>query len=250
MTGFMVTKLTATSMRSAVAETVGTFTLVLAIGATAAPGPQGEIGRGHPVWVGSGCSGGWFRAHRDCYELRPCFGAHVNPAVTIGLAVTRRFPWMYVPAYVAAQFVGSVSAVLVIWYVNGPPARSIGHLGATQPSAGIGAARVLVAEGVVTFLLVLVVISVATDPRVPRAGAAVAIGLALSVAIFIAGPISGGGVNPARALGPMVVAARFTDWWAYILGPIVGGTAATVLYEKVLCRGAVPALGSPAAHDG
>jgi glycerol uptake facilitator-like aquaporin len=69
-----------------------------------------------------------------------------------------------------------------------------------------------VAEGVVTFVLVLVIIAVATDGRVPPGVAAVAIGAALATAIVISGPVSGAGVNPARAIGPMILAGPFTDW--------------------------------------
>jgi len=75
----------------------------------------------------------------------------------------------------------------------------------------VSAARVCVAEGVVTFVLVLVIISVATESRVPRGLAAVAIGAALAAGIVISGPVSGAGINPARAIGPMVLAGRFTD---------------------------------------
>jgi glycerol uptake facilitator-like aquaporin len=88
--------------------------------------------------------------------------------------------------------------------------------------------------------LVLVVVSVATDGRVPAGVAALAIGSALAAAILISGPISGAGVNPARALGPMIVAGKFTDWWAYIVAPLVGGTLATTAYDRILRRGSAP----------
>jgi len=88
--------------------------------------------------------------------------------------------------------------------------------------------------------LVLVVVSVATDGRVPAGVAALAIGSALGAAILISGPISGAGVNPARALGPMIVAGKFTDWWAYVVAPLVGGTLATTTYDRVLRRGSTP----------
>jgi glycerol uptake facilitator-like aquaporin len=88
-------------------------------------------------------------------------------------------------------------------------ARSIARLGATVPAAGVSAGRVLAAEAVVTFVLVLVVVAVATDSRVPRGIAAIAIGAALAAAIMISGPVSGAGVNPARAIGPMILAGQF-----------------------------------------
>ena len=94
------------------------------------------------------------------------------------------------------------------------------------------------AEAVVTFVLVLVVVAVATDTRVPRGIAAMAIGAALAVTIVIAGPVSGADVNPARAIGPMILAGQFSDWWAYLTAPLAGGVAAVALYDRFLRAGA------------
>jgi glycerol uptake facilitator-like aquaporin len=113
-------------------------------------------------------------------------------------------------------------------------------LGATYPGAGEPVWRALFAEIVVTFVLVLVVISVATDRRVPAGVAAIAIGAALAAAILISGPVSGAGVNPARALGPMIVSEKFTDWWVYVVAPLLGGILASVVYDRVLRRGSTP----------
>ncbi|GAA2601163.1 MIP/aquaporin family protein [Winogradskya consettensis] len=223
--------------RAVAAEFVGTFVLVLAIIATVIPAALGE-----PVAGGAWESlavplAGGFALIVVVAGLGHISGAHVNPAVTVALAVTRRFPWRDVPAYVLAQLGGAVVAALAAWAIDGWGARTVADLGATGPAGAVGAGRVLLTEAIVTFILVLVVISVATDPRVPRAGAALAIGLALAVAIFIAGPVTGAGVNPARALGPMLVAGEFVDWWAYLAGPILGGSLAAVLYEYVFRKG-------------
>jgi glycerol uptake facilitator-like aquaporin len=118
------------------------------------------------------------------------------------------------PGYVLAQVAGAIAAVAVSWGLYGDQAGSIVALGAPAPATGVSAARVLAAEAVVTFILVLV--AVATDTRVPRGMAAMAIGAALAVAIVISGPVSGAGVNPARAIGPMILAGQFPDWWAYL----------------------------------
>ena len=93
----------------------------------------------------------------------------------------------------------------------------------------------------VTFVLVLVVVAVATDSRVQRGIAAMAIGTALTVAILIAGPVSGAGVNPARAIGPMILAGQFTDWWAYLTAPLAAGAIAVALYDRFLRAGSTPA---------
>jgi aquaporin Z/aquaporin NIP len=97
---------------------------------------------------------------------------------------------------------------------------------------------VLAAEAVVTFVVVM---AVATDSRVPRGIAAMAIGAALAVAIVISGPVSGAGVNPARAIGPMILAGQFSDWWAYLAAPLAGGAIAVALYDKFLHAGNTPA---------
>src|SRR5271169_3623809 len=127
------------------------------------------------------------------------------------------------------------------WALYGDQARAIAYLGAPAPAAGVSAGRVLAAEAVVTFVLVLVVVAVATDSRVPRGIAAMAIGAALAVAIEISGPVSGAGVNPARAIGPMILAGQFTDWWAYLTAPLAGGVAAVALYDRCLRAGSTPA---------
>ena len=89
-------------------------------------------------------------------------------AVTLGLAVNRRFPWTYVPAYMLAQFAGAVAAAAAAWALYGQRARTAAYLGATYPAAGVGVGRVLGAEAVVTFLLVLVIIAVAAMTGSPR----------------------------------------------------------------------------------
>jgi len=81
---------------------------------------------------------------------------------------------------------------------------------------------------------VAVVVAVAADARMPPGAAAVAIGSALAAAIAISGPLTGAGINPARAIGPMIVAGRFTGWWAYLAGPVLGGAAAVAVYEHLL----------------
>ena len=158
-------------------------------------------------------------------------GGHLNPAVTLGLAVHRRFKWAYVPSYLAAQLVGATVAAAVAWSLYGGRARTTAHLGATYPSTGTGLGRAFLAETVVTFILVWVVVSVGSNPKASPAISAVAIGFALAAAIFIAGPVSGGAVNPARALGPMLVSGKFTDWWIYLVGPVLGAVAAVGLYR-------------------
>lgn len=168
-------------------------------------------------------------------------GAHLNPAVTLSLAATRKFPWAYVPAYMGAQLVGVVLGALATWVTFGDAGREHAHLGATFPTAHTGDLRALIVEALITFILVLVIVSVATDERVgSTAAASVAVGFALAAGVFIGGPVTGGAVNPARALGPMIVAGKLTSFWVYIVGPCIGGVLAAMLYDRFLGQADAP----------
>ena len=227
--------------RAVTAEAIGTFVLVLTITSAAVAATLGRPVAGAPYGSLAVAAAGGVALAVLVASLGHVSGAHLNPSVTIALAASGRFPWGYVAGYVLAQFAGAVAAAAATWGLYGERARAAAALGATHPAPGVSAVQVLAAEGVVTFVLVLVVISVATDPRVPRGVAAMAIGAALVVAIVISGPVSGAGVNPARAIGPMIVAGRFTDWWAYLAAPVVAGALAVSLYERFLRAGSTPA---------
>jgi MIP family channel proteins len=225
----------------AVAEAVGTFVLVLAITSAAVAAALSRPVAGAPYGSLAVPVAGGLALAIAVASLGHISGAHLTPAVTLGLAVNRRFPWGYAPGYVIAQLAGAIAAAAVTWGLYGGQARAVAGLGAPVPAAGVSAGRVLAAEAVVTFVLVLVVVAVATDTRVPRGVAAIAIGAALAVAIVISGPVSGAGVNPARAIGPMILAGQFSDWWAYLAAPVAGGVAAVALYDRFLRAGRAPA---------
>ena len=164
-------------------------------------------------------------------------GAHVNPAVTLGMAATKKFPWTYVPHYVGAQLGGAVLAALATWMTfGGAGARSEAKLAATYPAQGVGDLQAFVVEILITFILVFVVMAVATDQRAPAAIAPIAVGFALAIGVFIAGPVTGGSVNPARSLGPMIVAGDLSSVWLYILGPIIGGVLGALLYDRTMAQ--------------
>jgi glycerol uptake facilitator protein/aquaporin Z/aquaporin NIP len=163
-------------------------------------------------------------------------GCHLNPAVTIGLAVTGRFPWSAAGVYVLAQLAGALVGSLATWVSYGNEARTAAGLGATQPAPGVSAGQAFLVEVLVTFVLVLVVVSVATDERAESGIAPVAVGFALAAGIFVAGPLTGGAVNPARAFGPALLGGELAPLWIYLLAPTLGGVLAAVVYDRVLSR--------------
>lgn len=169
-------------------------------------------------------------------------GAHVNPAVTMGLASARKFPWSSVPYNVVARLIGTVLAPLAVWASYGDAAGAVAKLAATAPASGISTGQTLLVEAAATFLVVFVVIAVATDPRVPAGTASLAIGLALAGGILYSGPATGAGINPARVLAPMIVANTWDSWWVYVVGTIAGGVIAALLYSTFIGQASPPSL--------
>ena len=226
--------------RAGVAEVFGTFLLVFTGTAVAVSGALGRAIAGQPADSLAVALAFGLVLVALVSALGHISGAHLNPAVTLALAVTGKFPWRYTPAYLVAQLVGALLASLAVWGCFGEPARATAALGATGPATGAGVGQVLLVEALITFLLMLVIISVATDERVAPAAVGPAIGFALAAAVLIGGPVSGGAVNPARALGPMLVSGALTDWWAYIFGPVVGAVVAAVVYDRFLAHASTP----------
>lgn len=168
-------------------------------------------------------------------------GAHVNPAVTIALAATGKAPVSTVPVYIVAQLAGAVAGALSTWATLGDAARAAPvSLGATLLPGAVGFVQGVTVEALVTFILVFVIISVATDPRVDGAVPPLAIGFAVAAGIFVAGPVTGGSLNPARTLGPDIVIGRFDGLLVYLIGPIVGALAAAFVYDRFVGQAEAP----------
>lgn len=238
-------------VRSAVAEVIGTFILVFAGIAVATAAILQRPTAGAPYdSLAVGLAFG-LALTSVVVALGHISGAHLNPAVTLGLAATGKFPLRYVPAYLGAQLGGATLSGLATWMMFGDPARDDARLAATYLADGVSFGAGLVTEAIVTFILVFIVVSVATDDRVPTAAAGPAIGFALAIGVMIAGPITGGAVNPARALGPMIVAGDLSDVVVYLVGPIAGGVAAALLYDKFIAKAKAPEPEpSPASETG
>jgi MIP family channel proteins len=226
--------------RVIVAEIIGTYFLVLAgTAAAVAAVLQSPIAGSPADSLAVALSFGLVLISL-VFALGHISGAHFNPAVTLGLAAVGKFPIKYVPFYLLSQIGGAFLAALTVLYAYGDRAKSLASLGATYPAQGITALKAMVVEAFITFLLMLVIMAVATDPRTAKAAAGTAVGFALAVAILIGGPLTGGAVNPARALGPMIVAGDLTAWWAYLAGPILGAVLAAVIYQGVLAQAEEP----------
>jgi aquaporin NIP len=155
-------------------------------------------------------------------------GAHINPAVTAAFTLTRHFPARDAVAYVVAQCAGAIAAALVLLAVwpSSPADR-----GATVPSVGVGSA--VVYEAVLTALLMFVIMAVATDTRAVGPAAAIAIGGAVGLDALFGGPVTGASMNPARSLGPALTAGQWSDFWIYLVGPLVGAGLGAFAYQVV-----------------
>lgn len=154
-------------------------------------------------------------------------GAHVNPAVTIGLWSVRRFPGRDVLPYVVAQCIGAVAASALLAWLLG----SAGGFGETLPNLPI--AQSFVVEMGFTGLLGFVIMGVATDDRTPPAVAPFAIGATVFAGALVTGPLTGGSFNPARTLGPAVVGGLWTAHWLYWAAPVLGMIAGMRLYDAL-----------------
>lgn len=187
------------------------------------------------------------------YAVGKVSGAHVNPAVTLALAAVGRFPWRMVPGYLAAQLVGGLLAGLMDWFMF-PALREPLILGSTHPGTGVSWWTACFTEFVITAVLMIVVMVTAVDRRTPGQGAqtGLAIGFWVGAAIFLALPISGGSLNPARTLGPDIVALQFPYWWIYVVGPVAGAVFGAALWHFVLSKGSqetVEGAGQPGPAD-
>ncbi|HLX57534.1 MAG TPA: aquaporin [Ktedonobacteraceae bacterium] len=166
------------------------------------------------------------------YTLSHISAAIFNPALTLGFAVSGRFPWRYVLPYWLAQFVGAVIAVGLDLLILPEKAPSV-HFGATMPKAGIIPA--LIIEVVLTFFLMLVNMASATDKRFKRADSGLAVGFVILVSGLMGNSLSGASMNPARSLGPALFAggSALANVWIYFVSPFLGAILAVGVYQII-----------------
>lgn len=154
------------------------------------------------------------------YAFGDVSGAHMNPAVTTAFAVAKRFSWGEVPGYIGAQAAGAFAASGLLRALFPADAK----LGATLPAGPVMQSFIL--EVVLTFLLMLVVLSVSTGAKEKGITAGIAVGAVIALEAMFAGPICGASMNPVRSLAPAVVSGHLEYLWAYLIAPVLGACLA------------------------
>lgn len=203
-------------MRRLLAEALGTFCLVFAgTGAIVVDQSTG----GSITHAGVALTFGLV-VMAMIYTFGDVSGAHLNPAVSVAFALSGRFAPRDGPGYVVAQVLGALAASALLRVLF--PGSST--LGATLPAGS--AWQALVLEAVLTFILMLVILSVSSGPKERGIMAGIAVGGVVGLEAMFAGPVSGASMNPARSLAPAVVSGHVGSLWVYLLAPVVGAAAA------------------------
>ena len=156
------------------------------------------------------------------YSFGDVSGAHFNPAVTLGFWRAGRFPASQIAPYLAAQVLGAIVASLLLRILF--PHHS--QLGATLPAGS--AAQSFVLEAVLTWLLMLVILSVSTGASEKGVTAGITIGAVIGLEALFAGPICGASMNPARSLAPALVSLHLDSLWIYLVAPVLGAFLAVL----------------------
>jgi len=220
-------------MNKYLAEFIGTFWLVLggcgsAVLAAAFP----EVGIG---LLGVSLAFG-LTVLTIAYALGHVSGAHLNPAVTVGLWMAGRFEFKSVLPYIVSQILGAISAAAVLYIIATGNGASIGGFAANgygEHSPGhYSLLSAVVIEFVMTFMFLIIILG-ATDERAPKGFAGIAIGLALTLIHLISIPVTNTSVNPARSISQAIFVG---DWalmqlWLFIVIPILGAAVAGMVYK-------------------
>src|SRR3989442_3578638 len=224
----------ANMLRRCVAEFIGTFTLIFI-------GGGAGIVSGHEIVAVALANG--LAIGIMVTNLGHISGGHFNPSITLGFLATRRIPRPLAIAYWIAQFAGAIVAAAILRGLFTHEA----FLGAVPHAAGFGAGKGLVVEIILTFFLVWAVFATAVDPRGAfKSIAGLAIGLTITIDVFMEARPTGPAMNPARAFGPQLVGNHWSDGWVWYAGPVLGASVAAALYELLYLRPARPEAGEPA----
>jgi aquaporin Z len=220
-----------------VAEFVGTFWLVLGgCGSAVLAAKVPDVGIG---FLGVSLAFG-LTVLTMAYAIGHVSGCHLNPAVTLGLAVAGRFRWADVLPYVIAQVLGATAAAGTLYVIASgkagfDPATGFAANGYGEHSLGgysLGAG--FTTEVVMTFMFLVIILG-ATDARAPQGFAPVAIGLGLTLIHLISIPVTGTSVNPARSTGPALIVGGWalSQLWLFWLAPLLGAALAGLAYRRI-----------------
>src|SRR5271165_1225919 len=221
--------------KKAAAEFIGTFWLVFggcgsAVLAAAFPG----LGIG---FAGVALAFG-LTVLTMAFAIGHISGCHLNPAVSLGLVVAKRFPVSELPAYVVAQVLGGIAGSGVLYFIaSGKDGCSLANgiaahgYGAHSPG-GYAMGACLAAEIVLTFMFLMIILG-ATDKRAPQGFAPIAIGLGLTLIHLIGIPVTNTSVNPARSTAPAIFAGGWAleQLWLFWVAPLVGAAIAGAVYS-------------------
>jgi aquaporin Z len=223
----------ASLMKRISAEFLGTFWLVFGgCGAAvlAATFPQTGIG-----FVGVALAFG-LTVMTMAFAIGHISGCHLNPAVTVGLAVAKRFPWSNVLAYIAVQVLGAMVASGVLYAIaSGKPGFIPGGFASNgfgeHSPGGYSMESAILTEVVLTFMFLMIILG-ATDKRAPAGFAPIAIGLGLTLIHLVGIPVTNLSVNPARSTGPAVVVGGWAlqQLWLFWVMPVIGAAIAGMAY--------------------
>ena len=208
-------------MQKCAAEVIGTFALVFAgTGAIVV----NDITQGVISQVGIALTFGLV-VMAMIYSFGDISGAHLNPAVTLGFWLAGRLPAADVAPYVASQIFGALAGSVLVRVLFGPHPT----LGATLPTGSVGQSFLL--EIVITFLLMVTILNVATGAKEKGATAGLAVGAVVAIAALFAGPVSGASMNPGRSLAPALVSGQLQSVWIYLLAPALGSGLAVIVWR-------------------
>lgn len=218
-----------TSLSKCAAEFIGTFTLVF-VGAgtvclSAIPGTHNLLS----IAIAFGLT----VAAMIC-AIGHISGAHINPAVTFALLITKKIEPPLAIGYIIAQLAGATFAAFVLKDMFAPGIWDAKHLGTTIPDHGFTPMATFYLETILTFFLVFVIFGSAVDKRGANTICALAIGGTVTLDILLGGPLTGASMNPARTFGPALMSGTWTAHWAYWAGPLLGAALAALSYTHFI----------------
>ena len=215
--------------RRLISEFVGTFFLVL----VAAGAPM--VGKAYPdtVSLAAAVVAPGLMVMAVIMFMGKVSGAHLNPAVTVGFALRRDFPWARVPGYIVTQLLAAIFAAWVLTLIVGVSSAD----GGSYPGANTSAFAAFATEAILTFGLMSVILGTSSGAQNIGIIAAIGVGGYIGLAGLWAAPLSGASMNPARTFGPNLVGGDLSEYWVYLAGPLLGAVCAVGLAYILRGRG-------------